>query len=102
MHPAPRKLFLLVFLLLSITSMQAQQPVQMASLRTDQQLHWQRISPTSQKPEGPVLYQLVFTPGTPGTIAKFDTNPRHLTNSDITDVGGIVAIGPMSVNAGTG
>ncbi len=82
-----------------------QQPELMASLHPRPNLLWQRVSPTPQKPEGPVLYQLLFsTAGTAGTIAKFDTNPRHLTNSDITDNSGIVAIGGSGfmINASTG
>src|SRR5260370_41599000 len=72
---------------------------QVASLRPNPELHWQRVSPSAEKPDGPVLYQLLFsTAGTPGTLAKFDTNPRHLTNSDITDNGGVFARGGMSVN----
>ncbi|HTD22832.1 MAG TPA: hypothetical protein VK738_09280 [Terriglobales bacterium] len=83
---------------------QQPQPVQMASLRPAPGLHWQRISPTQQHSDGPVLYQLVFTPGTPGAIAKFDTNARHLVSSDISDVGGIVAIGGsgFAINVSTG
>src|SRR5260370_25648279 len=76
---------------------------QVASLRPNPELHWQRVSPSAERPDGAVLYQLLFsTAGTPGTLAKFDTNPRHLTNSDISDNGGIVAVGGMSINAGTG
>jgi trimeric autotransporter adhesin len=75
----------------------------LASLRPNPELHWQRVSPSAEKPDGPVLYQLLFsTAGTTGTLAKFDSNPRHLTNSDITDLGGVVAIGGMSINAGSG
>ena len=103
----------LVFALLIALSVQlpAQSPanpprsdgkVQMASLRPA--LVWQRTSPKpGSAAEGPVLYQLLFsTAGTPGTLAKFDTNPRHLTNSLITDNGTIVAISGMSVNGSTG
>lgn len=43
---------------------------------------------------GPVLYQLLFsTAGTPGTLAKFDINPRHLTNSLISESGGQINFG---------
>src|SRR5260370_5977325 len=71
---------------------------QVASLRPNPELHWQRVSPSAEKPDGPVLYQLLFsTAGTPGTLAKFDTNPRHLTNSDITDNGGIFAARRMGI-----
>src|SRR5260370_34806177 len=73
---------------------------QVASLRPNPELHWQRVSPSAEKPDGPVLYQLLFsTAGTPGTLAKFDTNPRHLTNSDITDNGGICAARGEWVNS---
>jgi|SRR5579859_1102283 len=80
-------------------------PQQVASLHPNHELLWQRVSPSSQKPDGPVLYQLLFSAsGTPGTLAEFDTNPRHLKNSDITDNGGIVAIGAsgLTFNASTG
>ncbi|HZR27785.1 MAG TPA: hypothetical protein VFA71_03315 [Terriglobales bacterium] len=93
-------------MLTAIANIHAQQaqPVEMASLRANQQLRWQRSSPTAQQTDGPVLYQLVFTPGTTGTIAKFDSNTRHLVNSDITDVGSVVAIGNsgFTINANTG
>jgi hypothetical protein len=91
-------------LLLTTTALAyAQQPVEMASLRPEMKLRWQRTSPAPGETEGPVLYQLLFSAsGTPGTIAKFDTNPRHLTNSDIVDSGGIVAIGGLAINATTG
>src|SRR5579864_5255131 len=74
------------------------QPVMMASMKPA--LIWQRTSPPRGQMEGPVLYQLLFSAsGTPGTLAKFDTNPRHLANSLITDNGSSVAIGGMSVNS---
>src|SRR5579859_5301431 len=48
----------------------------LASLRPHPELHWQRVSPSAEKPDGPVLYQLLFsTAGTTGTLAKFDSNP---------------------------
>src|SRR5579859_8177811 len=51
----------------------------LASLRPTPELHWQRVSPSTERPDGPVLYQLLFSAaGTTGTVAKFDTNPRHL------------------------
>jgi hypothetical protein len=92
-----------VFLLTTITLIHGQQPVEMASLRSEMKLRWQRTSPAPGETEGPVLYQLLFSAtGTPGTIARFDTNPRHLTNSDIVDSGGIVAIGGLAIDAATG
>jgi hypothetical protein len=76
------------------------QNVQMAALQP--LLVLERTSPTQEHPDGPVLYQLLFsTGGTPGTLAKFDTNPRHLTNSLITDNGTQVAIGNLAI-AGNG
>ena len=66
---------------------------QVASLRPHQELRWHRISPTAEQPDGPVLYQLLFSAsGTPGTVPAFDTNMRHLTNSPITVNGGIEPI----------
>ena len=105
MRSVVRNLLLLVFLLLTIISIQAQQqqPMQMVSLHPDPQLRWQRISPTSQKPDGPVLYQLLLNAsGTPGTVPVFDSNPRHLINSPITVGGGNVAIGGLSINGSSG
>jgi len=67
---------------------------QLASLRPGQGLMWQRTSPTVQRPDGPVLYQLLFNAsGTPGTVPVFDANPRHLGNSPITVSNGNVVIG---------
>src|SRR5260370_12688613 len=77
-----------LFLFLAVTLSAAQ--TQVASLHSDHGLVWQRTSPTAQKPDGPVLYQLLFsTAGIPNQIAKFDTNPRHLTNSLLSDNGSI-------------
>jgi len=65
---------------------------QMASLHPG--LVLRRVSPTPQRPDGPVLYQFLFNAsGTPGTVPVFDTNPRHLANSEITDNGSVVMIG---------
>src|SRR5215471_13666003 len=79
---------------------------QIASLRPHQELRWQRISPSAEQPDGPVLYQLLFsTGGTPGTVPAFDTNPRHLTNSPIVVNGGNVVIGGgngLTINGGSG
>src|SRR5260370_3247569 len=97
----PYFLFVCSFALLASFSVSLFGQTQVASLRSEQPLHWQRTSPTAQQPDGPLLYQLVFTPGTPGTIAKFDNNPRHLINSHITDNGGAVARGGLSINART-
>src|SRR5713101_619827 len=77
-----------LFVFLAVTLSAAQ--TQVASLHSDHGLVWHRTSPTAQKPDGPVLYQLLFsTAGIPNQIAKFDTNPRHLTNSLLSDTGSI-------------
>src|SRR5260370_38512136 len=74
-------------------------PLQIARHRPHQELRLHRVSPNTENPDGPVLYQLLFNAsGTPGTIAKFDSNLRHLANSLITDNGSIVAIGSFSVD----
>lgn len=74
---------------------------QVASLRPSQDLHWQRVSPTADKPDGPVLYQLLFSgTGTPGTVPVFDSNPRHLTNSSITVSGNNISIAGTASMAG--
>src|SRR5260370_7061773 len=77
-----------LFLFLAVAFSAAQ--TQVASMHSDNGLVWQRTSPTAQKADGPVLYQLLFsTAGIPNQIAKFDTNPRHLTNSLLSDNGSI-------------
>jgi hypothetical protein len=96
MTRVPRILFLFVFSWMACNNIVAQQrqTVQLAGLQPSQHLVLWRVSPTPEKPDGPVLYQLLFNAsGTPGTLPVFDTNPRHLVNSDIKDAGGIVSIG---------
>src|SRR5260370_9253180 len=87
-----------VFFFLAATFSAAQ--TQMASLHPNNGLVWQRTSPTVQKPDGPVLYQLLFsTAGIPNQIAKFDTNPRHLTKSLLSDDGSNVRVGTSNTFA---
>jgi hypothetical protein len=78
---------------------------QMASLRPGHGLVWQRTSPSVQQPDGPVLYQLLFSAsGMPGTVPVFDANPRHLANSPIAITSGNIVIGSngFSINGSTG
>jgi len=79
---------------------------EIASLRPGHSLVWQRTSPSVQQPDGPVLYQLLFSAsGTPGTVPVFDTNPRHLANSPITITSGNIVVGGgsgLSINGSTG
>src|SRR5260370_24248020 len=92
-------LVLFVLLAASGVAQTGSHPLQLASLWPQQELRRHRVSPNTEKPDGPVLYQLLFNAsGTPGTIAKFDSNPRHLANSLITDNGSIVAIGSLSID----
>src|SRR5579859_3873348 len=96
---AHRRVFFLLFFLSAVIYIHGQQPLQMANLRPGHDLVWRRVSPSPQTPDGPVLYQLLFNAsGSPGTLARFDANPRHLTNSLITDNGSMVAIGGLSIS----
>jgi hypothetical protein len=81
------------------------QNVQVAELHP--LLQWRRVVNPGSPLEGPVLYQLLFSAsGTPFTVAMFDTNPRHLTNTPITVNGSnnvvIGGAGGMSINGATG
>jgi hypothetical protein len=106
-HQARVFVYAFVLMLSACAGLQAQsedksgRPLQTASLHSG--LVWQRTSPTSQKPEGPVLYQLVLNAsGTPGTVPVFDTNPRHLINSPILVGINNVAIGGLSIDSSSG
>ena len=100
--------FLPALLLAGGLELQAQSPsrgsdakIELAGLHS--RLVWQRSSPTLEKPDGPVLYQLLLNAGgTPGTIAMFDTNPRHLTDSPIIVGVNNVAIGGLSIDRASG
>src|SRR6516164_6343892 len=99
-------IFLISFFVVASTHAQQSQPVQIARLRPNAELRWQRVSPTVQQPDGPVLYQLLFNAsGTPGTVPAFDANPRHLIDSPITISGGNVVIGGgmgLNIHGGSG
>lgn len=72
-------------------------PLLQASLRTSHQLPWQRVSPTIGRPEGPVLYQIVFrSSAKPGFVPKIDSN-FTLTNSLITEDNAGVHIGALAI-----
>ncbi len=90
---------LLLVLVVAFSALEAEA----ADLHPHGGLAWQRLSPNTEHSDGPVLYQLLFsTAGTPNTIAKFDSNPRHLTSSDITDINGVVSIGGLTLDGNTG
>lgn len=92
--------FLVGFLAISLcsqlwaqTESSVRRPLQIAGLRPGPKLGWHRVSPSAS------------ASGTPGTVAAFDTNLRHLTNSPITVSGGNVIIGGgggLSINGTTG
>jgi hypothetical protein len=72
-------------------------PVLQASLRAGHQLPWQRVSPTIGKPEGPVLYQILFrSSAKPGFVPKIDSN-FTLTNSLITEDNAGLHIGALAI-----
>ena len=108
MPRAPRILFAFVLPLIAVSGSQAQQsqPFQMASLRPVPGLVLHRVSPNPERPDGPVLYQLLLNAsGTAGTVPVFDTNPRHLVDSPITINGGNVVIGGgsgLTINGSSG
>lgn len=95
-----RSLGVSLFVSLLVASSSAQQ--QMASLHPQTAITWQRTSPTLGRPEGPVLYQIIFrSSATPGNVPVI--SPQFtLMNSPITVGGGNVAIGGLSVNGATG
>jgi hypothetical protein len=73
-------------------------PVLQASLRAGQ-LPLRRVSPTIGRPEGPVLYQIIFrSSAKPGFVPKIDSN-FTLTNSLITEDDAGVHIGALAIAA---
>src|SRR5260370_25872924 len=102
LHRALSIFFLFLAIVTHINAQQTGLP-QLASLRPQPELRWHRVSPSSENPDGPVLYQLLLNAsGSPGTVPVFDTNPRHLINSPITVSSGRVALGALSISGGTG
>src|SRR5438067_7758391 len=76
---------------------------QVAALHPLPGLVWKRTSPTLGKPDGPVLYQLIFrSNATPNAIPMI--SPQFtLTNSPIqVNAAGDVVIGGLSINATSG
>jgi len=69
----------------------------MASLRSNLDLLWQRTSPSAGKPDGPVLYQIIFrSSATPGHIPMIAPN-FTLTDSLISEDGAGVHIGSLAI-----
>ena len=96
-----RSFYLFILMFAGIAGIAAQQPprTQIASLRPDQQLLWQRVSPTAQQPDGPVLYQIIFrSSAAPNHIPKI-SNSHTLINSLLTDNGSQVAVGGLAISS---
>jgi hypothetical protein len=101
-HRAPVCLYVLVLVLSSCVGLRAQsedrgsRPLQMASLHSA--LVWQRTSPTVQKPEGPVLYQILFrSSAKPGFVPKIDGSFTLTTTWNYkSQAASIRHIGPMA------
>ena len=61
-------------------------------MRPNQELLWQRVSPNAEKPDGPVLYLIIFrSSATPNSIPKI-SNTFTLTNSLISESGSTITI----------
>src|SRR5579859_8050384 len=72
---------------------------EMASLHPQAGLRWQRVSPTAQQPDGPVLYTIIIrSSATANFVPKISAN-YTLTNSLIFDNGASVSIGNLSIAA---
>ena len=93
-----------VFLFISaVIYIHAQQPVQMASLRPGRELVWQRTSPSAEKPDGPVLYQILFRSSAHiGSIPKIGPTYTLVDSGLMFDNGGNLVIGGLSINGSTG
>ncbi|HTD22641.1 MAG TPA: tail fiber domain-containing protein [Terriglobales bacterium] len=94
---------LLLFLFMNLAVIHAQQPLQMASLRPNSQLLWHRVSPSAEKPDGPVLYQIIFRSSAHiGSIPKIGPTYALVDSGLITDNSGNLIIGGLTINGSTG
>src|SRR5229473_6336731 len=87
-----------VFLFISaVIYIHAQQPLQMASLRPGKELVWQRTSPSAEKPDGPVLYQILFRSSAHiGSIPKIGPNYTLVDSGLALDNSGNLVIGGVN------
>src|SRR5260370_6834713 len=93
MFRANTRLFVFLFISAAI-HIHAQQPVQMASLRPGRELVWQRTSPSAEKPDGPVLYQILFRSSAHiGSIPKIGPTYTLVDSGLMFDNGGNPVIG---------
>jgi hypothetical protein len=74
-------------------------PHEVASLHPDAGLRWKRLSPTSERLDGPVLYTIIMrSSATANYVPKIAPN-YTLTNSLIFDDGASVNVGALSIAA---
>src|SRR5260370_15465887 len=75
----------------------------MASLRPGRELVWQRTSPSAEKPDGPVLYQILFRSSAHiGSIPKIGPTYTLVDSGLMLDNGGKLGICGLTINGGTG
>jgi len=100
---AHRRIFFLLFFLSAVIYIHGQQPLQMASLRPGRELVWQRTSPSAEKPEGPVLYQILFRSSAHiGSIPKIGPSYTLVDSGLLLDNSGNLVIGGLTINGSTG
>ena len=100
---AHRRVFFLLFFLSAVIHIHAQQPFEMASLRPGSGLLWQRTSPSAEKPDGPVLYQILFRSSAHiGSIPKIGPSYTLVDSGLLLDNGGNLVIGGLTINGTTG
>ena len=100
---AHRRVFFLLFFISAVVYIHGQQPLQMASLRPGRELVWQRTSPSAEKPDGPVLYQILFRSSSHiGSIPKIGPTYTLVDSGLMLDNGGNLVIGGLTINGSTG
>jgi len=103
MFRAYRRVFLVLFFLSAVIYIHGQQPLQMASLRPGKELVWQRTSPSAEKPDGPVLYQILFRSSAHiGSIPKIGPTYTLVDSGLLLDNSGNLVIGGLTINGATG
>src|SRR5579859_5509907 len=97
------RVFFLLFFLSTVIYIHAQQPLQMASLQPGRALVWQRTSPSAEKPDGPVLYQILFRSSAHiGSIPKIGPSYTLVDSGLLLDNSGNLVIGGLTINGSTG
>src|SRR5260370_8771569 len=75
----------------------------MASLRPGRELVWQRTSPSTEKPDGTVLYKILFRSSAHiGSIPKIGPTYPLVDSGLMLDNGGNLVIGGLTINGSTG